>query len=95
VSTYQQSYKNTQDKFNQVINRMQEDLSTQEGRSTLEDKRLDADYTRATKQLLQDYEKESTRLKQDFEYSTRDYRENLILDANKLVEQYGLSSDKL
>jgi len=95
VSTYQQSYKNTQDKFNNVINRMQEDLSTTEGRSTLEDKRLDADYTRATKQLLQDYEKESSRLKQDFEYSTRDYRENLILDANKLVEQYGLSSDKL
>lgn len=95
VSTFQQSYKNTQDKFNNVINRMQEDLSTQEGRSTLEDQRLDADYSRATKQLLQDYEKESTRLKQDFEYSTRDYRENLILDANKLVEQYGLSSDKL
>lgn len=95
VSTYQQSYKNAQDKFNQVINRMQEDLWTTEWRATLEDQRLDADYARATKQLLQDYEKESTRLKQDFEYATRDYRENLILDANKLVEQYGLSSDKL
>lgn len=95
VSTFQQSYKNTQDKFNQVINRMQEDLSTQEGRTALEDQRLDADYSRATQQLLQDYEKDSTRLKQDFEYTTRDYRENLILDANKLVEQYGLSSDKL
>ena len=95
TSTYNQSYKTTLDKFNNVINRMSEDLNTQEWRSALEDKRLDADYTRATKQLLQDYERESTRLKQDFEFATRDYRENLILDANKLVEQYGLSSDKL
>lgn len=95
TSTYQQSYQNTKDKFDQIINRMSEDLDTTEWRATLEDKRLDADYSKATKQLLQDFEKESTRLKQDFEYSMRDYRENMLLDANKLVERYWLSSDKL
>ena len=95
VSTFSESYNDTVNRFNEVINRLSEDRANTEERQWVFDDRIQQDFDRNVDQLLESYEINSKRLQEDFNYQMRDYRENALIEANQLVEELWLSSDKL